>query len=275
MDSEQADQCTMVEETKKKYSRDYLTWTDEMDKVLLDVFVEHHNRGDQGQNGWKPHVYTAAIKAIRDKCGLHVTKEKICSRMKTFDKHYAMISKILSQSGFGWDWVNNKLLMDSDDVWNKYVQANPKATCYKNKEVKNWEAICTIYSKDHATGEGAMTGAETKAQPTEPDVVAVEDSPEMPQKRQRTGDAILCMLGDMKCSFQDALKSLEPLELPKVTPPLEILAALEKIPELARSNMLQAYGKLILSERLFQALMELPMDFRKEWLLMLNEKNNI
>ena len=42
--------------------------------------------------------------------------------MKTFDKHYATISKILSQSGFGWDWVNNKLLMDSDDVWNKYVQ---------------------------------------------------------------------------------------------------------------------------------------------------------
>ena len=61
---------TMVEETKKKFSRDYLTWTDEMDKVLLDVFVEHHNRGDQGQNGWKPHVYNAAIKAIRDKCGL-------------------------------------------------------------------------------------------------------------------------------------------------------------------------------------------------------------
>uniref|UniRef100_A0A3B6CGL1 Uncharacterized protein n=1 Tax=Triticum aestivum TaxID=4565 RepID=A0A3B6CGL1_WHEAT len=82
-------------------------------------------------------------------------------------------------------------------------------------------------------------------------------------------------VGDMKGSFQDAMKSLEPLELPKVTPPLEILAALEKIPDLARLDMLRAYGKLILSERLFQALMELPMEFRKEWLLMLNEKNNV
>ena len=107
---------TMVEETKKKFSRDYLTWTYEMDKVLLDVFVEHHNRGDQAQNGWKPHVYTAAIKAIRDKCGLHITKDKICSRMKSFDKPYGTISKILSQSGFGWDWVNNKLLMDIYEV---------------------------------------------------------------------------------------------------------------------------------------------------------------
>ena len=155
------------------------------------------------------------------------------------------------------------------------VHANVKAACYKNKEVKNWEASCTIYSKDHATGEGAMTGAESEAQPVELDVVDVEASPELPQKRQRTGDAILCMLGDMKGSFQDALKSLEPLEQPKVTPPLEIIVALEKIPDLARSDMLRAYGKLILSERLFQALMELPMEFRKEWLLMLNEKNNV
>ena len=83
------------------------------------------------------------------------------------------------------------------------------------------------------------------------------------------------MLGDMKGSFQDAMKSLEPLELPKVSPPHEILAALDNIPDLARPDKLRAYHKLILSERSFQALMELPIDFRKEWLLMLNEKNGV
>jgi len=69
------------------------------------------------------------------------------------------------------------------------------------------------------------------------------------------------MLGDMKTSFRDALKSTEPLPLPQVTPPVEILAALEQIPDLARCDLLWAYGKLILNERLFQALMELSMDF--------------
>ncbi|XBH76254.1 hypothetical protein VPH35_102927 [Triticum aestivum] len=86
---------------------------------------------------------------------------------------------------------------------------------------------------------------------------------------ERTGDAILCLLGDMKGSFNDALKSLEPLPLPQVTPPAEILATLEMIPDLARGDILRSYGKLILSERLYQALLELPMNFRKEWLLML------
>jgi len=70
------------------------------------------------------------------------------------------------------------------------------------------------------------------------------------------------------------LKSSEPLPLPQVTPPGDILAALQMIPDLDRCDMLKSYGKPILNERLFQALMELPMDMRKEWLLMLNEKNS-
>jgi hypothetical protein len=46
------------------------------------------------------------------------------------------------------------------------------------------------------------------------------------------------MLGDMKTSFGNALKSTEPIPLPQVTPPVEILVALEMIPDLARSDLL-------------------------------------
>ena len=83
------------------------------------------------------------------------------------------------------------------------MQGNKAAACYKTKVVKNWDAICTIYSTDHANGQGARTGAEDAQDSPEQDGDA---SPDLPPKRQRTGDAILCMLGDMKTSFNDALK---------------------------------------------------------------------
>ena len=105
-----------------KGKRVYLTWTDEMDNALLVVLVEHHNNGDHAQNGWKPHVYNVAIKNVRERCNVEITKDNIIARCKTFDKHYEIISKILSQSGFGWDWENNKLSIDSEDVWNRYVE---------------------------------------------------------------------------------------------------------------------------------------------------------
>uniref|UniRef100_A0A3B6AV81 Uncharacterized protein n=1 Tax=Triticum aestivum TaxID=4565 RepID=A0A3B6AV81_WHEAT len=73
----------------------------------------------------------------------------------------------------------------------------------------------------------------------------------------------MCMVVEMRTNFKDALKTTEPLPLPKVTTPSEILAALELIPKLAEADMLCSYGKLILNERLFEALMELPMHMRK------------
>jgi len=60
------------------------------------------------------------------------------------------------------------------------VKNNKVAACYKNKVVKNWDAISTIYSTDHANGDGAKTAAES-----------AQDSPEkcseaslvLPQKK--------------------------------------------------------------------------------------------
>jgi hypothetical protein len=84
-----------------KKGRSYLKWSNQMDKAMLDVIVEHYNKGDRAQNGWKPHVYTAAIKNVRQKCESEVTKENVISMSKTFDKHYAIINKMLCQRGFG------------------------------------------------------------------------------------------------------------------------------------------------------------------------------
>ncbi|KAK3136245.1 hypothetical protein QOZ80_5BG0430330 [Eleusine coracana subsp. coracana] len=84
--------------SSKANRRVYLTWTDEMDTALLAVLVEHHNNGDYAQNGWKPHVYNAAIRNVREKCGMEITKDNIASR---------------------------------------YVEANKTVACYKTKVVKN------------------------------------------------------------------------------------------------------------------------------------------
>jgi hypothetical protein len=146
------------------------------------------------------------------------------------------------------------------------VQANKGVDYYKNKEIKKWESTTTIYSKDQANGDGAKTGAEIAADPVEQ---PIEVSPESAPKRQRTSDIILCILGDMKTSFGDALKTTDPLPLLKVTTSAEILATLQLIPDLAESDMLRCYGKFVLNERLFQTLMELPITLRKAWLLIL------
>ncbi|KAG8089879.1 hypothetical protein GUJ93_ZPchr0011g27098 [Zizania palustris] len=118
-----------MEKGKKSGSgRGYISWNDDMDKALLDTFVEYYNKGDRCQNGWKSHVYTAAIKNVREKCNVEITKDNIMSRNKTFDKHHTIINGMLETSGFGWDWNKNKISVDSDSVWEAYVAI---ADCYQ------------------------------------------------------------------------------------------------------------------------------------------------
>ena len=79
------------------------------------------------------------------------------------------------------------------------------------------------------------------------------------------GEAIMFMLVDVNTSFSDAMKSTEP----QGTPPSVILAALEEIPDLSHAEKMRGYLKLVHSERSFHEILELPMDDRKEWLMML------
>ena len=145
--------------------------------------------------------------------------------------------------------------------------------------MKNWQAISTIYSKDHATGAGARTGGECAAAQAssvaDASDGAEETPPEPPKKRPRKADAIMSMVGELRMTFEDALNSTAPLPppppaaAPKVTPSSEILVELKKIPDLVGNELLIAYAKVTANERTFESLMALPMELRKAWLMTL------
>jgi hypothetical protein len=112
----------MDSSNERRKSRSYLTWTDNMDQALLDVLVEHHNNGNHTANGWKPLVYSAAVKNVREKCSVEITKDHVCSRCKTIDKHCSIISKLLAHTDFGWDRDKNMLIIQNEDAWKRYIE---------------------------------------------------------------------------------------------------------------------------------------------------------
>lgn len=73
-------------------------------------------------------VASLIVYITKDKCDKDITKDNISGRLRTFDKYFKVISKILSESGFGWDWINNKPSIYSGDVWDKYVGVTTKST---------------------------------------------------------------------------------------------------------------------------------------------------
>ncbi|TVU50267.1 hypothetical protein EJB05_01633, partial [Eragrostis curvula] len=196
-----------------KLSRGYVPWNDEIDKVLLDTFVEYFNKGDRCQNGWKPHVYTEAVKNVREKCNVNIAKSNIDSRSKTFDK--ALPCHIC---GFGWVWDKNKLKVDSDSVWDDYVERNKDAKGYMQKVVKFWDLLSVVYNKDQANGEAVRTTAESSKEMareigTSKDPAGSTSTTTSSLKRQRSDDSFNFLWSEKLDMLTTTLKA-DGLKLP-------------------------------------------------------------
>ncbi|XP_037425014.1 ATP-dependent DNA helicase DDM1-like [Triticum dicoccoides] len=157
------------------------------------------------------------------------------------------------------------------DVENRVPQMKG-ATCYKTKVVQNSDVISITCPSDHAAIKGARAGAQEVAA----EVVAESGGESSPNtrscqlglevqgsraiKRPRTNDALVSLVG--KSNPVRRVQVREP------TPSESIIKSLKEIPDLARSDILRAYSTLIRDDRQFESLMALPMNMRKDWLLM-------
>ncbi|KAK1619989.1 hypothetical protein QYE76_025506 [Lolium multiflorum] len=135
--------------------------------------------------------------------------------------------------------------------------------------------VIATRSKDHAVIEGSMTAAGSSQE------VAAEYVSETNRKgsadmrssqfylegnevvkRQRTNDALITPLGESNSAVHAHV------QVTKSTSSELIFKALQDIPDLARADILRAYSTLTRDDRQFESLMALPMDMRKDWLLM-------
>jgi hypothetical protein len=86
---------SMEEASGKKFSRNYVQWTPDMDRAFLDVHVEYHNNCDHAQDGWKSHVYHNDIKVVHGKCGIDSQRRKSYQGAKLLTSTMRKLAKLL------------------------------------------------------------------------------------------------------------------------------------------------------------------------------------
>ncbi|KAK3160700.1 hypothetical protein QOZ80_1BG0063160 [Eleusine coracana subsp. coracana] len=183
-------------EKGKKVSRGYVPWDDEMDKVLLDTFVEHYKKGDR-----------------------------------------------------------NKLSIDSESVWESYIEKNKEAKGYRNKVIKYRDSINLVYCKDQATGEGARTASESSKEMANKDGNKKDQARSTTTsgsslKRQRSDDSFTsAWLGRI-----DGLTTILKDDTPKLLSSAKVLA---------EDTMLGLYDILTTDAHKFESMMALPVEMRR------------
>ncbi|XP_047309784.1 uncharacterized protein At2g29880-like [Impatiens glandulifera] len=175
-------------------------------------------------------TYATAVSTLHNQCNVNVSRENIQLRLKTWDKHYAVISAMLGTSGFVWDWDRKVVKVDSEEVWTTYVKAHPDASHYRSKIIENWEDLSIICGQDKANGSGDETADE-----------GARAIVERPSKRTRHNDMATAI-----SKMADVVGKTNNVEK---TSAQQVFDELSKISDLKETQFLQVVDVLKTNER--------------------------
>ncbi|KAJ4838443.1 hypothetical protein Tsubulata_030456, partial [Turnera subulata] len=130
-------------------------WAKEEVDVLLDVLedlVVEGFKADAGQ--FKPGTYAMILAKIREKVpnAPDMNDKHVRNKMKKLREKYVGCYEMLQCSGFAWDDVKQCVSVDSTDVLDTYKKRNPKSKYQAGTPFPEYERLCNIFGKDHATG---------------------------------------------------------------------------------------------------------------------------
>ncbi|XXG58485.1 hypothetical protein AAC387_Pa04g0794 [Persea americana] len=84
-----------------------------------------------------------------------LTSQAVQNRYKHLKKNYAIVTKMLNASGFGYDNTTKRIIAE-DDIWTTWLQGHPKALPYKSSTI-DYDKLTICFGKDVVTGQYARS----------------------------------------------------------------------------------------------------------------------
>ncbi|XP_010274960.1 PREDICTED: L10-interacting MYB domain-containing protein-like [Nelumbo nucifera] len=144
-------------------TRPNMSWTMNMDNLLIETLVEQANLGNKVDKSFKALAYDAAVRAISLAFRVDCTYNNITIHLKTIKKNLSTISNILNSSGFSWNDLT-KTIDAEPKVWAEYIQAHPEAGKFRRKAINNYDQLAIVCGNDQVTGARAFTAREALRQ---------------------------------------------------------------------------------------------------------------
>ncbi|KAM5550510.1 hypothetical protein ABKV19_027590 [Rosa sericea] len=183
------------ENTEQEKSR--RVWTSFEEESLLNVLegiVAGGQRCDTGS--FKSGTLIKIENALNLLCPNSNLKASphIESKLKKLKKDYSIIYDMMNKSGFAWNDIKKCIEVDSNEVWDTYVQHNKKAKGWRNKKYPLFDRLATIFGGDRATGNVAEVPADMMEEQSnnEDDIGLENNTSPMSMSKDSTGQSQVC-----------------------------------------------------------------------------------
>ncbi|KAL3716065.1 hypothetical protein ACJRO7_007779 [Eucalyptus globulus] len=137
-------------------------WTEPLTNELVSLLVTEVTKGNHitstfNKTGWN-NIHVEFNKPTR----LYFSIIQLKNRVNKLKKQYSSFKKLLSQSGFGWDNINNKVAMDDQNNNSKWAK-------FRNDGFPQYPDLCIVFVDTYATEDYAAGNAEEVVVPSERD----------------------------------------------------------------------------------------------------------
>ncbi|KAF8035492.1 hypothetical protein BT93_C1502 [Corymbia citriodora subsp. variegata] len=131
-------------------------WTEPLTNELVSLLVAEVKKGNHttctyNKTGWN-NIHTKFNK----RTGLHFSIVQLKNKVNKLKRHYGSFKKLLSQSGFGWDNVNNTVAVTDQSVWETHIKNNSEWAKFKNDGFPQYLDLC-IELDENPIDDGAFT----------------------------------------------------------------------------------------------------------------------
>lgn len=161
---------TLPSEDQSKQDQSRAKWTVSLDKMLLNLLIEHTRQNKMSnKKAWK-HIQNE----FNYRTGLTFDGEQLRNHQNVLRRMYNNIKTVLDQGNFSWD-DSRHVVMADDEVWEKYIIAHPEAEAVRNKECQIFKELCTLFSEPRTEGRYVQSSHDVKLDQQK---VEMDDTPE-------------------------------------------------------------------------------------------------
>ncbi|KAJ4839924.1 hypothetical protein Tsubulata_008556, partial [Turnera subulata] len=128
-----------------------VVWGAIVEKLFIDVLVDHVNKGDMQNGQFNSKVWTEILNELNMKSGRNYTKNQMKQKFHRLRAKHRIFSNLLQTTGFGWNPITNTVTAE-DSVWTAYIQKVKNAAQFRRKGCDHYDLLGLIFNRSTATG---------------------------------------------------------------------------------------------------------------------------
>ncbi|XP_039173878.1 uncharacterized protein LOC104418372 [Eucalyptus grandis] len=131
-------------------------WTEPLTNLFVSLLVEEVQKEIAQLLLLTKQGGTTYEREFTKRSGYQYNLLRLKNKVNKPRRQYGSFKKLISQSGFGWDNVNNKVVVNNPSIWESHIMTNNGWAKFKKDGFPQYPQPCIVFGDTYATGDHAI-----------------------------------------------------------------------------------------------------------------------